>query len=348
MKTTIGIALFAISTVATAHHSSAQYDFQHPIEIEGKLLEVAWQNPHVHFKLQSVDKNGRAVVWDVETGSVSGLLRSDIKQEDFKVGEMVKLFGAASKRSSQQFLAGSVLRSDDQELVLLPIPPFTKPHWMPNARGLKGAFLEGGTVANSDVTIFHVWATKIGDPDSPPPFMLLGGKDYPLTQAATKALEKWDPVRNTVTNGCTPKGMPMIMNTPYPIAFVQQGDRILLRMEEYDLVRTIHMTGGAGFEKQPKTSLGYSTGRWEGRTLVITTNRIGWRYFKDGIPLGAYTVIAERFTPSANGSRLDYTMTITDPEIFTEPVELKAAWVWRPGEQVKPYNCTIARAPEKS
>jgi hypothetical protein len=33
-----------------------------------------------------------------------------------------------------------------------------------------------------------------------------------------------------------------------------------------------------------------------------------------------------------------YTMTITDPATFAEPLELKRAWVWRPDEAVKPYN----------
>jgi hypothetical protein len=33
-------------------------------------------------------------------------------------------------------------------------------------------------------------------------------------------------------------------------------------------------------------------------------------------------------------------MLVTDPEVFTEPVELHRAWVRRPGEAVRPYNCT--------
>jgi len=36
-------------------------------------------------------------------------------------------------------------------------------------------------------------------------------------------------------------------------------------------------------------------------------------------------------------------MTITDPQTFTQPVELKRSWVWRPAETVKPYNCIADR-----
>ena len=86
--------------------------------------------------------------------------------------------------------------------------------------------------------------------------------------------------------------------------------------------------------------LGYSVGHWEGRTLVVNTSRIDWRYFDpSGVPQGSAMMIIEQFTPTADGSRLDYTMRVTDPETFTEPVELHRAWVNRPGEQVKPYNC---------
>jgi hypothetical protein len=41
----------------------------------------------------------------------------------------------------------------------------------------------------------------------------------------------------------TPKGMPYIMNQPYPIVFIDERSTILLRIEEYDLVRTIRMGG---------------------------------------------------------------------------------------------------------
>jgi hypothetical protein len=32
-------------------------------------------------------------------------------------------------------------------------------------------------------------------------------------------------------------------------------------------------------------------------------------------------------------------MTVTDLATFTAPVTLRKAWEWRPGEQVRPYEC---------
>jgi hypothetical protein len=32
-------------------------------------------------------------------------------------------------------------------------------------------------------------------------------------------------------------------------------------------------------------------------------------------------------------------MTVADLATFTAPVTLRKAWEWRPGEQVRPYEC---------
>ena len=160
--------------------------------------------------------------------------------------------------------------------------------------------------------------------------------DYPLIESARIAQTQWVPVQGSE---CAPKGMPTIMEQPYPIQFVQEGDDVVLRLEEYDTVRVIHM--GEAEAAPPRSLLGYSHGRWEDTTLAVSTTAIDWDYFdKEGIPQGDNMTVSERFTPSDDGSRMEYTMTVTDPEVFTEPVTLERHWVWRPGEEVKPYDCT--------
>jgi hypothetical protein len=55
--------------------------------------------------------------------------------------------------------------------------------------------------------------------------------------------------------------------------------------------------------------------------------------------------VVERFTPTSDGSRLDYSLVITDPESLTTPAELRRIWVYRPGEEVLPFNCTESTPP---
>jgi hypothetical protein len=140
--------------------------------------------------------------------------------------------------------------------------------------------------------------------------------------------------------------MPTIMEQPYPLEFVKKGDTILLRLEEYDTVRTIDMKGGGPGRsedlqpRRPKTLLGHSRGTWDGSTLVVATSEISWTYFDpSGVPLGPAASIVERYTPSPDGTRLVLKMTVTDPDTFTQPIDLQRTWVWRKGETVKPYNC---------
>ena len=111
----------------------------------------------------------------------------------------------------------------------------------------KSTWFEGGTAANKTAGIFRVWSTKFGEPGG------LWRGDYPLTDAAKKARASFNPLTDSVAPGCRPKGMPTIMEQPYPLEFVNKGDTILLRLEEYDTVRTIVMTPNAKVDSLPKT-----------------------------------------------------------------------------------------------
>ena len=113
-------------------------------------------------------------------------------------------------------------------------------------------------------------------------------------------------------------------------------------MEEYDIVRTIHMNAEQPDGEPSASPLGYSVGRWEEETLVVQTTRINWPYFDDsGIPQSESVEILERFTLSEGDRRLEYEITVTDPEAFTEPVIGISAWAWVAGQEVQPYNCEL-------
>jgi hypothetical protein len=40
---------------------------------------------------------------------------------------------------------------------------------------------------------------------------------------------------------------------------------------------------------------------------------------------------------------LDYSVEATDPAVFTETVLMEKRWIWIPGEEVKPYDCSYER-----
>ena len=142
---------------------------------------------------------------------------------------------------------------------------------------------------------------------------------------------------------CAPKGMPLIMEAPYPFEIFREGDDIVWHNEEYNTYRTIHMGPGASAQDQAPSLLGYSTGYWEDeRVLVVTTRQMDWGHMDgQGIPLSTSAEVAERFTVSEGGDRLDYSMTVTDPVNLIEPLTFSKHWVWYPDAEVEDYACSI-------
>ncbi|MBT5873060.1 MAG: hypothetical protein HOH43_06540 [Candidatus Latescibacteria bacterium] len=114
------------------------------------------------------------------------------------------------------------------------------------------------------------------------------------------------------------------MDNPFPIELSEQDGNIVLRTEEWDVVRTFHMGSNENVDGQPATPHGYSVGFWQEGALVVTTKNIDWPYFDDiGTPLGADVETIETFALNADETRLDYSLTVTDSQTFTAPFTLQ-------------------------
>jgi hypothetical protein len=327
---------FAVS--AHAHHSYTEFDRDRTVAIEGRLLAVKWQNPHTQLEVR-VGGSSEGAVWDIETGSVNSMRRQNAPLDAFKVGDTVKVAGWPSKRLAARMYATNVLGAG-HELMFQ-----TREQRWPGATIYTEAFIASTSAAGAargTSTLFRVWAMNLDDPDTRAGF--LNRFQYSLTEAAQRAVAAFDPITQSTTSGCTPKGMPILMGQPFPIEFVDRGDTILLRLEEYDAVRTIHLPGAEQRAPQEPSLLGRSFGRWENGTLVVETDRLDSPYFSSrGIPLSKAARMLERFSLSDDGRRLVYNLTVTDSATFTEPAHAMRAWVARDGEQVLPYDCKSPR-----
>ena len=333
----ITILTFIYAQQAQAHHSFSRFNQKEIIEVEGELVSYRWRNPHITFKVRGTNDAGEEVVWDVEGHSVSILRRTNASPEGLEVGDRIRIAAWATVRPSTELFAHNLLLPDGRELVMgaegharWSIGDVTgdKTEWLTAGTGSKDTGREG---------IFRVWSTYLGEGSS---FRTFWKHEYPLTEAGQQRLATWNPLTDTTSPGCSPKGMPLIMEQPYPLEFVSTGADILIRLEEYDTVRTIHMNPEATQAGDQHTLLGYSTGYWDDQTLVVSTVQVDFPYFDPkGTPQGSDPGFVEQFRVSDDGSRLLYELTATDEEVFTEPVTVTRDWVWRPGEQVKPYDC---------
>ena len=122
--------------------------------------------------------------------------------------------------------------------------------------------------------------------------------------------------------------------------FIRQGEDILLRFEWNDSVRVIEMNEGAHTTPDASSLLGYSTGNWDRETLVVETSGIDADSLDNrGTDHSSAIRLLERFTPSANGTRLGYSLTITDPSTFYEPFTVNRHWIWRPEIAIGRFAC---------
>jgi len=333
--------LLMLPVPALTHHSvAANFDEQIVVELEGEITQVYWRNPHVRFSVRVEDPQGQDVLWDVETTSVSTLRRMDISQALVAVGDTVRVAGNPARRGAPLLYVNNLLLSDGREAVMT---AGGSPRWAAETLGTSGPGFEAPTQVDGERSIYRVWSSPFESPmlfpESLDPSIDLV-EHYPLTDAARAALVDWNQLEDSPIRNCQPKGMPTIMEQPFPMEFIDRGDRIELRLEEYDLVRTIYLSGLP--EERRTAPLGTSVGSWEGDTLTVRTEQISWEYFDTrGIPLSEAATVVEEFTPTDDGGRLDYVMTVTNPGYFSRPVVLSKFFHWVPGVEVGRYDCLV-------
>ena len=331
--------LFLPFTVVGHHSFATTFDPGVIAELEGEITAVRWRNPHVNFALRTVDDAGEEVIWDIESHSLSIMRGMDLATAFIQEGDKVKVAGNPARRSdvNAMFVQNILLPSGEEWVFRVGGGPADL-RWSDRLKGTSDKwFATEGETSAAERGIFRVWSTSFSSQRGG-----FGRASYPLTDSARAILAEFDPIEDAPLANCAPKGMPYIMSQPYPMEFVEQNDRILLRIEEYDLVRTIHMTSAAPAEEQPPSLLGYSVGRWENDTLVVKTTRVNYRYFNEsGIPQSGAGEYIERITATEDGSRLEYEITITDPATFTEPLVFEKSWVWLSDVTVEPYDCVV-------
>jgi Family of unknown function (DUF6152) len=74
--------------IATAHHSNAAYDLDHPQTMEGTVKAVNWTNPHISFVIEKDAKNGEPpATWVFEVSSPGVLTRSGWTKRSLQPGD---------------------------------------------------------------------------------------------------------------------------------------------------------------------------------------------------------------------------------------------------------------------
>jgi hypothetical protein len=84
--------------------------------------------------------------------------------------------------------------------------------------------------------------------------------------------------------------------------------------------------------------MGYSTGKWDGDTLVIETSGFTNKTALAGTRHTEKLRVVERLTRTA-GDTITYEATVTDPDTWTAPWKVSVPLTTQPGYEVYPYEC---------
>jgi hypothetical protein len=163
-----------------------------------------------------------------------------------------------------------------------------------------------------------------------------------LKPAAIEQVKKYDYAQELKReNTCVPPSVVFYMQAPFPMEIYQGRDLIVLKMEYFDMVRVVFLDGRPHPpESAPHSKSGFSTGRWDGDTLVVETSHIEpGTFMNNGFSHSKHIKLSERFRMSPDANTLWLTQVYEDPETFEGVAARYMAWTRKPGEFVFPYEC---------
>lgn len=119
---------------------------------------------------------------------------------------------------------------------------------------------------------------------------------------------------------CLPQGVPKINVTPVPFKIVEEPGEVIILYEAFGIYRQIFADGRA-LPKDPNPAwMGYSVGKWEKDSFVVTTSGFNGKAWLDqaGHPQTEDATVTERFRRPDFG-HLAIDVTINDPKAYMRP-----------------------------
>lgn len=125
-----------------------------------------------------------------------------------------------------------------------------------------------------------------------------------------------------------------------PKKLIQTPGLLVMLYESYHSFRQIY-TDGRPLPRNPDPAwFGYSSGKWEGDTLVVETIGINDKTWLDdgGHPHTGALHVTERFRRPDFG-HMEVVLTIDDPKAYTAPWTVKLPWEYVPDSDLLDWVC---------
>ena len=197
----------------------------------------------------------------------------------------------------------------------------------------------------------------------PRPVLVLDGREGRPENApklTPEYLAKWEVIRKSRMAGspefdpnvrCVSGGMPNMMSMTYGMEVQHTKDKITVYGELNDVYRRIFLDGRKPSQRvlDDPTFAGYSTGHWEGDTLVVDTVAIREDALFDSFsPHSDQFTVRERIRFTSPGI-LEDRITVTDPKALLEPFTSVRTYrkVSAPNDELREFSCAEGLATVK-
>ena len=341
-----------------AHHEPrAEFDEQKSVKLRGIVTRFEWDNPHALLYVDVTDKSGDIANWAIEWASPLDLRKAGWTRDAVQVGEAVTFEGWPA-RDGSKFVSGRSLllaggkrfaEPRDREAAQSRGSAKPTPRW-PDGHPRLGVMPgETGYWANpSASSLVDSTAGKIrmdengllanlADAGKVAPFQPWAKGLYEYRQST---LLKDDPMLS-----CLPPAGPRMFQAAHGVQFLEQPERkriFVMSGGGNRNWRLINLGGRAlpHSEDVTPTYWGYSSGHWDGDTLVVESNAFNERFWfsNGGLPHTETLHLTERFS-RPDFDTLRYEVLVNDPGTYTRP--WSSAWTlhWVADVDIQEYFC---------
>jgi hypothetical protein len=306
-------SIMAISNSFAHHAFNTEFESDLEGDVEGVVTRVWWANPHIRYEVDMTMPDGSIEHWSLNPpGNLPTYRRENWTRDTIKVGDTVQASGNLGRGGMKKLYATCINLESGRQLGRCVSP---------------GSQSEITADPNIDYTITQndyavdisgFWTNRYKFQTTVDDFE---PKPMPHTSesAAIYAAREYG---DDLVLRCLPAGLPRIFGSPYSMQVLDAGTHYLFVSLQDNTPRWIYMDGRGPLDDHPLTSMGFSLGHWEDRTLVVETTHLSPSWLDgSGYPMsgGDDTRIVERWMVADDGLTIDRTMTVHDV-LYTEPL----------------------------
>lgn len=350
-------ALAAAMPLCAHHELRAEFDEHKPVTLRGIVTRFEWNNPHAFVYLDVTDARGKIAHWAIEWASPLELRNAGWTRESLKAGDEVRVEGWLARDGSQLASGRTVMLGGGKKLADAPEtesahvratskPAPRRPDGHPRlgmAPGEQGYWANPSASSLVDSTAGKIRMDRSGllenlaDAGKVAPFQPWAKGLYEYRQ---RMLLKDDPML-----ACLAPGGPRMFQIAHGVQFLEQPERkrvFVMSGGANRNWRLIYLDGRAlpQSEDVTPTYFGYSSGHWDGDTLIVEANAFNERFWfsNGGLPHTESLHLTEKFSrPDFN--TLKYEVTVNDPGTYTRPWSSSWTLSWIAGQDLPEYFC---------